>query len=158
MPTELQRRGDFSQTFDARGNLIAIYDPPTPAGTPRRPFAGNVIPADRLDPVGLRLAALYPLPNRPAENVTGANNFGANGTTRLERDNYMVKIEHTVGSNDKITGRYLYNSDNMFQTSVFAPGWTAGRPRPTTPMWASIRTSTIAPPTTDPPATTSGIA
>jgi hypothetical protein len=120
VPTELQRRGNFSQTFDARGNLIVIYDPATAAGTPRRPFAGNVIPEDRLDPVGLRLAALYPLPNRPAENVTGANNFGANGTTRLERDNYMVKVEHTVGGNDKITGRYLYNSDNMFQGSVFA--------------------------------------
>ena len=120
VPTERERRGDFSQTFDARGNLIVIYDPATPAGTARTPFPGNVIPQNRLDPVALRLAALYPLPNRPADNVSGANNFGALGTSELERDNYMVKVEHTFGPNDKITGRYLYNSDNTLQTSVFA--------------------------------------
>ena len=120
VPTELQRRGDFSQTFDARGNLVLIYDPATTSGSSRTPFSGNVIPQDRLDPVALRLAALYPLPNRPPATITGANNFGANGTVRLERDNYMVKVEHTIGGNDKITGRYLYNSDNRFETSVFA--------------------------------------
>src|SRR4029079_6555011 len=29
LPTELQRSGDFSQTFNARGNLIQIFDPLT---------------------------------------------------------------------------------------------------------------------------------
>ncbi len=120
VPTDLQRRGDFSQTLDARGDLVVIYDPATTTGTARTPFSGNVIPQDRLDPVALRLAALYPLPNRPADTLSGANNFGANGTTTLERDNYMVKVEHSIGGNDKISGRYLYNSDNQFQTSVFA--------------------------------------
>ncbi len=120
VPTELQRRGDFSQTLDARGNLVVVYDPATTTGATRTPFAGNVIAQDRLDPVALRIAALYPLPNRPADNISGANNFGANGTGKLERDNYMVKVEHTIRRNDKITGRYLYNSDNQFETSVFA--------------------------------------
>lgn len=119
VPTEAQRRGDFSQTVDARGSQIVIYDPATMPGSARTPFAGNVIPQGRLDPVGLRIAALYPLPNRTPDNASGANNFGANGTTRLERDNYMVKVEHTIRGNDKITGRYLYNSDNQFQTSIF---------------------------------------
>jgi hypothetical protein len=120
VPTELQRRGDFSQTFDARGTQIVVYDPATTPGTARTPFAGNVIPQNRLDPVGVRIAALYPLPNRPADNVSDANNFGANGAARLQRDNYMVKVEHTIRGKDKITGRYLYNSDNTLQTSVFA--------------------------------------
>ncbi|MBA2353803.1 MAG: hypothetical protein H0V80_03940, partial [Acidobacteria bacterium] len=118
VPTELQRRGDFSQTVDARGSPIVIYDPAS-SGTSRTPFPGNVIPQNRLDAVGLRLAALYPLPNRPGDNVGGANNFGANGTAHLERDNYMLKVEHTIRGNDKLTGRYLYNSDNQRQTSVF---------------------------------------
>ncbi|HXG55647.1 MAG TPA: carboxypeptidase-like regulatory domain-containing protein [Vicinamibacterales bacterium] len=119
VPTEAQRRGDFSQTFDARGSQIVIYDPATTPGPARTPFPGNVIPQNRLDPVGLRIAALYPLPNRPGDNISGANNFGANGTSTLERDNYMVKVEHTIRGNDKITGRYMYNSDNSLQTSVF---------------------------------------
>jgi hypothetical protein len=119
VPTELQRRGDFSQTLDARGNLVVIYDPATTAGGLRTPFSGNVIPEGLLDPVARQIAALYPLPNRAPDNISGANNFGANGTGKLERDNYMVKIEHTIRPNQKITGRYLYNSDNQFETSVF---------------------------------------
>jgi hypothetical protein len=119
VPTELQRRGDFSQTFDARGNPIVIYDPATTAGGSRTAFPGNVIPQPRLDPVALQLVALYPLPNRTPDNVSGANNFAANGAEQLERDNYLVKLDHTFGANDRISGRYLYNSDNRFQASVF---------------------------------------
>lgn len=120
VPTDLQRRGDFSQTFDGRGSLIAIYDPSTTAGTSRTPFAGNVIPQSRLDPVALKLMALYPMPNRAPDNVSGANNFAANSTETLERDNYMVKVDHTLGPNEKVSARYLYNSDNRFQSSVLA--------------------------------------
>jgi hypothetical protein len=119
VPTELQRQGDFSQTLDARGNLVVIYDPATTSGNVRSSFQGNVIPQDRLDPVALRIAALYPLPNRPPDNVSGANNFSANGTAKLVRDNYMLKVEHTIAKDQKLTGRYLYNSDNQFETSVY---------------------------------------
>ena len=120
VPTEMQRRGDFSQTFDARGALIVIYDPSTTAGANRTPFAGNVIPQNRLDPVALQLMPIYPLPNRPPDNASGANNFSANGSERLVRDNYLAKVDHNLGRNDKISGRYLYNSDNRVPTSVFA--------------------------------------
>ena len=120
VPTERQRRGDFSETVNSRGVLVPIYDPSTTAGTTRQPFTGNVIPASRLDPVAINLMALYPLPNRPADNASGANNFRANYTQRLVRDNYLAKVDHTLGASDKISGRYLYNSDNRFHTSVFA--------------------------------------
>ena len=119
VPTELQRRGDFSQTFNAQGNQIVIYDPATTSGNSRTPFPNNVIPQSRLDPVALQIMALYPMPNRTPDNLSGANNFGANGAERLVRDNYLAKVDHTLGPNDKISGRYLYNSDNRFQTSVF---------------------------------------
>ena len=112
VPTDVERAGDFSQTRDARGNLVPIYDPETTSGGTRTPFPGNVIPASRLDPVGLRIAQMYPSPNRTPDNPSGANNFSAIGTQRLIRDNYMVKVEHTITANHKLTGRYLYNSDN----------------------------------------------
>ena len=120
VPTQLERLGDFSQTRDARGVLVPIYDPATTVGGARTEFPGNAIPQNRLDPVGLRIAAMYPLPNRTPDNPSGANNFSANGTQRLIRDNYMVKIEHTLTRNQKLTGLYLYNSDNTEETSVFA--------------------------------------
>ena len=48
-PTDLERRGDFSQTRDRNGNLIVIHNPFDPN---RAPFPGNVIPANLIDVVG----------------------------------------------------------------------------------------------------------
>ncbi len=40
-----------------------------------------------------RIAALSSLPNRAPDTVSGANTFRGNGTTRLERDNYLGRTE-----------------------------------------------------------------
>ena len=58
MPTELERRGDFSQSFDTNGRLIVIRDPST-----GQPFPGNIIPTNRIDANGQALLNLFPLPN-----------------------------------------------------------------------------------------------
>ncbi|HXG35159.1 MAG TPA: carboxypeptidase regulatory-like domain-containing protein [Bryobacteraceae bacterium] len=58
-PTELERRGDFSQTLDQNGRLIPVLDPL--AG--RQPFPGNVIPPSRIDANGQKLLSLFPMPN-----------------------------------------------------------------------------------------------
>jgi hypothetical protein len=123
VPTELQRRGDFSQTFDARGAPIPIYDPATTGRvgntTVRTQFPGNVIPSDRLDPVALKILELYPLPNRPPASITGANNFIGNQAQELVRDNYTVRVDHNLTADDRVSARYLYNSDNRRFTTVF---------------------------------------
>src|SRR5215471_8615420 len=49
VPTELERRGDFSQSIQA-GGPVRIYDPET-----GQVFPGNVIPATRLDPIALKM-------------------------------------------------------------------------------------------------------
>ncbi|HEU0141567.1 MAG TPA: TonB-dependent receptor, partial [Bryobacteraceae bacterium] len=67
VPTALERAGDFSRTFDSRGSLIPIYDPattiqnPNGSGFVRQPFAGNVIPSSRFDPVSLKVMEFMPL-------------------------------------------------------------------------------------------------
>lgn len=122
--TALQRAGDFSQTFNARGNAI-IYDPFTgrrPEGSTqvvRDPFPGNVIPPSRIDPVAANIVPFYPLPNREPDDRTGANNFRANDINALTRNNITVKVDQNLGSNDKFTVRYLYNSDISKRNSVF---------------------------------------
>ncbi|MBI1790087.1 MAG: TonB-dependent receptor [Acidobacteria bacterium] len=123
VPTGAQKSGDFSGTLDARGALIPIYDPATTRAEGgrmvRTQYPGNRIPADRFDPVALKLIPFYPLPNRPPDNLTGANNFRANYVNALTRNNYTAKLDHNLGSRDRLTARYLYNSDDMFNTSVF---------------------------------------
>ena len=58
VPTEAERRGDFSQTRDLNGDLIAIRDPLTGQN-----FPGNIVPASRINPNGLALLNMLPLPN-----------------------------------------------------------------------------------------------
>src|SRR5581483_1251159 len=80
VPSVAQRNGDFSQTFNSAGQLNPIYDPATGqlvnGNFVRAPFPGNKIPADRLDPVGQKIANAYPTPNlTPAGAVNWQNNY-----------------------------------------------------------------------------------
>ena len=123
VPTDLQKAGDFSQTFNAQGAVIPIYDPATnrveSGRTVRDAFAGNRIPSNRLDPVALNLMKFYPVANRAPDNRSGANNFRANYVNVLTRNNFLVKIDHNLGNKDRFSARYLYNSDDADLTSVF---------------------------------------
>lgn len=81
LPTEAQRRGDFSRLTDAQGRTVPLYNPfttrPDPTNATRRirdPFPGNVLPASLLEPVAVRAASYYPAPNLPG-NLAGANNY-----------------------------------------------------------------------------------
>jgi hypothetical protein len=123
VPTELQKAGDFSETYNGRRVLVQVYDPATSRneGTTivRDPFPGNRIPVSRMDPVALKILPYFPSANRPPDDVAGANNFRANDVTGLTRDNYVVKIDHNLSSYDRITARYLYNSDNTRGVGVY---------------------------------------
>ncbi len=123
VPSMLERAGDFSQTYNARGQVYTIYDPFTTAtvngAQVRTVFPGNRIPANRMDPVGLKIVPFYPQPNRPADDVTGANNFRNNDVNAYTRNNLIAKIDHSLNNNDKLTFRYLYNIDLNRQRSVF---------------------------------------
>lgn len=66
----------------------------TQVGFARTPFAGNVLPANRLSVSGLKLAALYPLPNKAGftgnyvNNVQGSNNANSYD---IRADQYFTK-------------------------------------------------------------------
>jgi len=123
VPTLLQRNGDFSQSTNAQGAVIPVFDPATTAlvggRQTRTQFPGNIIPQSRLDPVAVKIIPFYPVPNRAADSLAGANNFRANFVNGLTRNNYTAKVDHNFGSKDRLSGRYLYNSDDTTLTSVF---------------------------------------
>src|SRR4030095_4658988 len=81
-PTELQRQGDFSQSFDRNNALMVIYDPfstrQNGTANVRDPFVGNRIPATRLDPVAVRVMKDFPGPNTAGVQFSGTNNLIAN--------------------------------------------------------------------------------
>jgi len=123
VPSELQKTGNFSQTFNGRNVLVAMYDPATGRtdglNVVRDPFPGNLVPQARMDPVALKILPFYPVANRTPDDLAGANNFRANDVTSLTRDNYIFKIDHNLSSYNKVTARYLYNSDNTRGVSVY---------------------------------------
>jgi hypothetical protein len=120
VPSAKTRIGDFSEFTDPRGTLIRIYDPLTTRRNPnfdptrpvtvanpqflRDPFAGNVIPANRIHPVGRNVAGIYPLPNAPGNfnNYTSAAN-------RVVNDNgFNMRVDHHFSSRDTFFARYSF--------------------------------------------------
>jgi hypothetical protein len=135
VPTELERMGDFSQSFLA-GAPVQIFDPLTynPATGVRQPFPDNRIPADRLDPVGVRMIALFPLPNRPGF----VNNHLYNALDHENADQINVRIDHVLSNRQNIFGRFsLSNQESLpgIGGALPPPAWGGG----TGPMGFSNR-------------------
>jgi hypothetical protein len=131
VPSLLQRTGDFSQTKNAAGAVIAIYDPNTTqvvnGKQTRTQFPGNVIPQNRLDPVALKALNYFPLANRTPSNVAGANNFQSNTVTWTDSNYYTAKVDHEFREKDRLTGRYIFNEDLPHVYGPYGPG-DAGDP------------------------------
>ena len=112
-PTLQQRRGDFSDLFDAGGRRIQIFDPATTARNPagagfvRQPFAGNVIPANRLDPVSLNVQKFYPEPNRaPSNPFTNSLNYGRNVDEQRSSRQMTYRADHRFSDRNSLFFRY----------------------------------------------------
>ncbi len=135
VPTQLERRGDFSQTFDNQGRLVVIYDPLTTRANPaydaarpisatnspfiRTPFAGNVIPQARMDRVALEIAKYYPLPNTAGAQFTNANNFVSNAVRKVDGDQFSARLDHNFSERYKTFGRFSRNESGLMQPDYF---------------------------------------
>ena len=102
--------GDFSNRTD-----IAVRDPLT-----GDPFPGNIIPQSRIDPLGQKIANLYPAPNQ-AGNLSGAprNNFVNNASNALTQDFYTSKVDHNFGDNDRAYVRFMFSRNPQVIASVY---------------------------------------
>ncbi len=133
LPTDLERKGDFTQSLIASGQMKVIYDPSTTRANPaqagrfiRDPFPGNIIPTDRLDPVALKAQRYYPAPNGPGLPFSKQNNFIAQAAISQPQDRIEFKIDHNFNDRERIFGRYtfmdsLYSKPN-FWGNIVDPG------------------------------------
>jgi hypothetical protein len=129
VPAASFRTGDFSAAPQR------IYDPltQTQSGSTftRQQFAGNRIPASRLDPVGQNIVSLYPLPNLGAGI---SNNFLFNPVRRINADSFDVKIDHQFSEADTIFVRFSQGLNDLLEPSQLpapAVGNGPGVPGPT---------------------------
>ncbi len=107
VPTADQRNGDFSKLVTNTNQQIAIFDPHSTNGiTARQPFAGNVIPRQRINPLASRAVGFFPLPNRVSESPDGQNNYLFINSSRNEYDQWLGKMDYVLSSKSRINWRY----------------------------------------------------
>ena len=101
-PTELERNGDFSQSG------FTIYDPLNTVNGVPQPFAGNIIPRGRMDPVALNM--LNYMPGANSQPDAAGNNFFPGENSRF--DTYtsgILRIDHNLSASHRLFGRYAHN-------------------------------------------------
>ena len=118
VPTALEKTGDFSQSRSSSGGLQAIYNP-TASG--RVPFAGNVIPANLVNPVGLAMASYYPAPNASTPYY-GAPNYNSTAIIYDRADQVTAKMDHVVNSKIRLSGSYLHYGSREESNAWFGFG------------------------------------
>jgi hypothetical protein len=92
VPSLAMRAGDFS-------GLPPICDP---VGGTCVPFAGNHIPADRIDPVAAALLARVPAPTSAA----ALQNLTAQEQQDRDLHQFSLRLDHRVGDAGQVTGRF----------------------------------------------------
>ncbi len=104
VPTAAERMGDLSGLLNI-GSQYQVYNPFTtaPIGNgryQRAPISGNVISPGLLDPVGLKLLSLYPLPNQPG-TVDGEDNYFYPDVRKTPDDSFMGRLDHSFSENNR---------------------------------------------------------
>jgi hypothetical protein len=119
VPTEAMRNGDFSALL-AQG--ILIYDPLTAvtsgARVQRTPFANNIIPANRINPIAQKILSYYPLPNQPAD-ASGQNNFFYSNPRHDTFNSESVRVDHVITQKQRFFARYTRNDRREARNAIF---------------------------------------
>ena len=117
VPTLLERAGDFSQTKNAAGAVIPIYDPNTTRPNPANPgqflrdqFQGNVIQRTRFNPVFVKMLDFIPLPNAAGNANTAAGNYVTTAANRISKDTFSVRLDHQLNERHRLSGRFNYDN------------------------------------------------
>jgi hypothetical protein len=130
VPTALEKTGDFSQTKDANGNQIDIYDPSTTntagPGYSRTKLNANTPNANKitapLNPIGVAIVNLYPLPNRPGTGGSDLDNFFSNAPGTDDNNSFDIRIDHKFSEHQSIFGHITDFTNHINYNDYFGNG------------------------------------
>jgi hypothetical protein len=144
LPTELERRGDFSQSLDNNGNPIPqLLNPQT-----RQPYANNVIPQGDLYTPGLAVLGRYPTPNIQQRSGTNYNYEIAAPTIDNLTQQPAVRIDYQLSSKLRLTGKYSGQRERAVTRPGLLPGFSdVWRPYPFITNYAATVNYTLNPTT-----------
>jgi hypothetical protein len=125
VPTDLERKGDFSQSHDSGGVVQTIYDPQNN----KQPFPGNIIPPSRLNADGMKILNWYPKPN--ALGTDPSFNYQSQVSNQYPRREYVYRGDYNISDKWRAYARYITNSD---ETKMWYGQWNASYNIPLAPM------------------------
>ena len=124
IPPNPWRSGDLSAA------ATVIYDPATGNqldGTGRTPFAGNVIPTSRINPVATAILGFLKPTNQTSSVSAPSNNYFALLPFQKTTDSVDGKIDYVISDKDRLSGRFSFARPVVFQAPLFGD---AGGPGP----------------------------
>ncbi|MDQ2898306.1 MAG: carboxypeptidase-like regulatory domain-containing protein [Acidobacteriota bacterium] len=120
VPTAAEAAGDFSHSLNIDGTVRTIYDPfstqfnPATGVVSRTAFPGNIVPANRFDPLSASLIKQFWAPNNPGDNITGVNNFRKGFIERYGYYNFSDRVDYNINDRWKVFGRVArYNTTDL---------------------------------------------
>ncbi len=108
VPTEAERRGDFSQSVDGAGKPIVVIDPLT-----GKQFPGNIIPQDRIYVPGQQTLNIFPLPNDRGLPGGNAYNYSTQVPSEYPRREDIARIDWQLKPTTRLSARWVHNYDNQ---------------------------------------------
>ena len=110
VPTMAERSGDFSGPSALGGATSTIYDPSTTVVSggkiTRTAFKGNIIPAARLDSVGLNILSFFPTPNCSFTVGAVTNNYCVNPASDSSYLYNADRIDYNASDYDHIWAKF----------------------------------------------------
>ena len=123
VPNAATRIGDFTNYRDRSGNLIPIYDPLTTrlegGRIVRDPFPSNIIPADRINPVGRNIASVYPLPNAGSSSF---DNYISTPDREVTDHAFSGRVDHKLSDSDSFFVRFNYGKNRRCRSDSQSAG------------------------------------
>jgi hypothetical protein len=107
-----ERKGDFSKLLSVGANY-AIYDPLSGVRlsngrVQRTVFPGNILPANRLNPIATALLTYIPLPNQPGK-PDGNQNYIDDSVRRDVFDGELGRLDYNVSDRHKFFYSFRHN-------------------------------------------------
>jgi hypothetical protein len=133
LPTELERKGDFSQSFTTQlvgGQRISfpiqVYDPRSADSKGVRTlFPNMMIPSDRLSKVAQNILKYVPMPNTPNDGTsTDANDFVPHSTRQNKMADIMARGDQTWNNSHKTFATVRWYHEDELSDDYFGNAFT----------------------------------
>jgi hypothetical protein len=108
VPSVAMRGGNFSQILPGA--------PITDFTNNNQPFAGNIIPTSRLDPISLKLLEFYPAPNQPGSALSA--NYLSLQSNVTNKNQFTTRIDFVESPKSSWFGRFSWDDENILNPGI----------------------------------------